>query len=97
MTDLYEQERQGSEAESILESPLIQSWFQEIDQHLISTLKATKLTDAEGREKIHCLMWSVERLRIHMQTTIDTGKFASEALKPMRKPIKEVLQEWIGL
>src|SRR5882762_7743294 len=93
--DYYEKERQGTEAQQILESPLIAEWFNQIDQHLITALKATATSDLASREKIHSLMWSSDRLKMHMQATIDSGRVATESLKLIRKPLKEKLAEWI--
>jgi hypothetical protein len=93
--DYYEQERQGSEAQQVLESPLIQEWFKQIDQHLLLTLKATSVSDSASREKIHSLMWATDRLRQHIEVTIQSGVMATEHLKLIRKPLKQKVMDWI--
>ncbi len=84
-TDYIAEQGLGLDAQAILDNPLIQEWYKQIQEHLQQTLMETKVSDAEGREKIHSLMWAVNRLKIHMDTTIQDGKIATMKLLDIQK------------
>ena len=77
-----EQEIQRSErARQLLEDPLLKEAFSLMEDALLSGIQTSALKDTELREKICQMLISIRQVKQHLQSTMDTGKFAAKQLE----------------
>lgn len=66
----------GNRAKEVIENEVFQQVFTDIEQELIEAWKSAPQRDVEGREKIHQLITLLAKVKMHLQSTFESGKLA---------------------
>ena len=61
-------------AKSLLENPLFQEAFDVLRKDLMNRWEASGSTELEARESIWLAMRLLDRLQVHLQSIVETGK-----------------------
>tara|TARA_R110002020_G_scaffold305980_2_gene521937 strand:+ start:637 stop:903 length:267 start_codon:yes stop_codon:yes gene_type:complete len=84
--DPIDQELQDSQrAKELLDDPLIQKIFQELESKYIDAWKDSDPKDREGREVLFQLQWAIGQVRNHFNVIIEKGDFHKSALSRSMK------------
>lgn len=75
-----EQARRGDEAQRLLEHPLLVEAFEVIERQCIEEIKKCPVRDAEGLAKLHLMLLLNQRLRVQIESVVNTGKIARASL-----------------
>ena len=65
-------------AQSLLNDPLIIEAFETLEKDLLDTWKQSGTGDKETRESLWLAMRLLDRLRIHLQSILETGQMAEK-------------------
>ena len=65
-------------AQSLLNDPLIKEAFETLEKDLLATWKQSGTGDKETRESLWLAMRLLDRLRIHLQSILETGQMAEK-------------------
>ena len=65
-------------AQSLLNDPLIVEAFETLEKYLLDTWKQSGTGDKETRESLWLAMRLLDRLRIHLQSILETGQMAEK-------------------
>lgn len=77
-----EEEIQRAErARQLLEEPLIKEAFLILEGAFLNGIHSSAIKDVELREKLCQMLMSLQRVKQHLQSTIETGKFAEAQIK----------------
>lgn len=86
---MTEAEIRARNAQQLLENPLLQSVFDQVQQEAVRAWLGTTPTEEgrEGREFAWMLAKAVERIRTVLQGAVDDGTIqAARAVRPLSKP-----------
>lgn len=75
-----EHARRGDEAQRLLENPLLIEAFDVIERQCIEEIKKCPVRDAEGLAKLHLMLLLNQRLRVQIESVVNTGKIAKASL-----------------
>lgn len=68
------------QAEALLKDPLLIEAFATIDQEIIAKWTASPARDAEGREKLWLMQQMLHRVKVHLESVVESGKLARATL-----------------
>lgn len=81
MTDKTEEQiRRGERAAQLLADELLQESFAIIEREYTEQWLASPARDNEGREKLYLMVKTLHRLKLELQTTLETGAIAKATL-----------------
>jgi len=84
--DQVDQELQESQrAKELLDDPLFQKIFQELESKYIDAWKASDPKDSAGREVLFQLQWAVAEVRNHFNVILEKGEFHKSTLSRSMK------------
>jgi hypothetical protein len=98
-SQLYAEIHRAEQARELLEHPLMQEAFNNIETTIIerwTTLATTDMAirDTEGREKLWQMMQAVQGFRAQLRSVLETGQMARvqrDELQPLLKRLKEAI------
>ena len=76
-------------AQSLLNDPLIVEAFETLERDLLDTWKQSGTGDKETRESLWLAMRLLDRLRIHLQSILETGQMAEKCSNTNYRRIKK--------
>ena len=79
-----ERER-ASNAERLLNEPLIKEAFDYLDTEFMRAWKQSSVEDTQARERIYNLCKALEAVKGHLKSVIETGKMAKAQLDQLKK------------
>jgi hypothetical protein len=74
----------GNRAKEILENDVFNQVFEDIEKELYESWKTAPLRDVEGRESIHKYLITLQKVKTHLVTTLETGKLAQLEIEHKR-------------
>lgn len=81
MSDVLETEiRRGEHAAQLLNDELLTEAFAHIETELTEKWKNAPARDQDGREKLWLTLKMLERVRLHLRSTLETGQIARATL-----------------
>ena len=84
--DQVDQELKDSQrAKELLDDPLIQKIFQELEEKYITAWKESDPKDREGGEVLFQLQWAIGQVRSHFTVIMEKGEFHKSALSRSMK------------
>lgn len=83
----------GNRAKEILENPLFDQVFHDIEAEVIEQWKSSPARDEAGREKLWIYLSMLKKVRQTMQTTLETGKLAQLEIDHKQSLIDR-LKDW---
>lgn len=78
---LEDEIRRGQEGQQLLRHPLFVAAFETLEQEIVDQWKQSTSLSADGREKLHTMLYLLNRVRMHVETHVETGKLAEATLK----------------
>ncbi|MDE2098904.1 MAG: hypothetical protein KGL39_16745 [Patescibacteria group bacterium] len=66
----------GTRAKEVLENEVFIESFEAIEKELIESWKNSPARDEDGREKIWSYLCLLQKVKTHLQSTLETGKLA---------------------
>lgn len=88
---IYEADR----AKEVLENEAFIQAFTDMEQELIEQWKTSPARDEEGRQKLWLMLKLLEKLKLTLQSSLDSGKLARIELEH-QKTMAQRAKEWIG-
>jgi len=92
---LFEELVQGQHARELLDNPVFQEIWTNLEQQIVKELKRSSPRDADGREKAILMLQLLEKLKSMIQQSIDTGKMASLEIT-RKQTLLDQAKQWIG-
>lgn len=86
----------GARAKEILENEIYIETFDTVESELLTAWKNSPVRDVEGREKLFLMLGLLTKLKLALQSTMDTGKMAQVNLKHQQSMVDKA-REFIGL
>ena len=83
----------GNRAREILENPLFEQVFTDIESEIISQWKSSPARDEAGREKLWIYLSMLQKVRQTIQTALETGKLEMMELEH-KKTMLDRLTNW---
>ena len=65
-------------AQSLLNDPLVKEAFETLEKDLLDSWRNSGTSDTETRESLWLAMRLLDRLRIHLQSILETGQMAEK-------------------
>lgn len=84
----------ANRAAEVIENEAYIDAFAQIEQELTDQWKASPARDAEGREKLWLMQRLLGKLKLALESTMDSGKLAVAELKH-RQTLTEKAKEWL--
>lgn len=75
---------QGDRAKEVLDNEAFQNAFTDIENEVMQQWKNSPARDQEGREKLWLMISLLGKLKVTLQTTMETGKLAKLDLEHKR-------------
>lgn len=89
--------RRAGEAERILNDPIFKEAFDQIEQALLSGMRASGISDDKLRLRLLDKYEALQSLRQVLESTMETGKLAKEQLElERRKNIFQMVRDKLG-
>lgn len=85
MADLHEEISRASQAQDVLDNPLVQEFLTKIRKNLHDKIEFSQAIDKEGREEAWRMLKIVGEFERHFISIIDTGKMAERQLSMTEK------------
>ena len=95
MKPLEQRVYDGDLANTVLENPVFQSVFDDIEKELTEAWKSSPNRDVEGRERVFLMMAMLGKIKSCLLTTMETGKLAKEELRH-KQTMRDRLNDWLG-
>ena len=76
MPDLHKEAREGQEAKALLESPILQSYFEEVRANLINEIGSNANLPAESVKALQMWLIHLNKLEGHLHNFVETGEMA---------------------
>lgn len=73
----------GEEAQSLLQSALIQGFFNDTEKALLNAFKTSRMDDYEGREKVYSMIRLLSMFKASFEQYIAGGKIAKDMLQQL--------------
>ena len=86
---LTRQRARGLKAQRLLDEPLMQEIFDEIDKEIIDGWKTSRSEEKDRREEIYYLQRAVEAFKDRLRARVFTGKVANKELEDIEKAKKK--------
>lgn len=78
----------GARAKEILENEIYIETFDIVESELLTAWKNSPVRDVEGREKLFLMLGLLTKLKLALQSTMDTGKIAQAELTHQRSLVE---------
>lgn len=78
---LEDELRNGEQAAQLLRHPLFVSAFETLEQEIVDQWKQSTSLNADAREKLHTMLWLLNKVKAHVMAHVETGKLAEATLK----------------
>jgi hypothetical protein len=72
--------KRGQDAAQLLAHPLLVGAFETIETEIVSKWQNSPARDAEGREKLWMMLHLLRRVKLHLESHVETGKVAQATL-----------------
>ena len=79
------QRERASNAERLLNEPLIKEAFDYLDTEFMRAWKQSSVEDTQARERIYNLCQALEAVKGHLKSVVETGKMAKAQLDQLKK------------
>ena len=86
----------GARAKEILENEIYIETFDIVESELLAAWKSSPVRDVDGREKLFLMLGLLTKLKLALQSTMDTGKIAQHELLH-KQTLADRAKEWAGL
>jgi deoxyhypusine synthase len=83
--------RRAEEAERIYNNPILKEAFDLVEKGVIDAIKQSKLGDDRTHTKLAMMLQTIEQVRKHFKTTMDTGKLARIQKETLAEQVKRRL------
>ena len=80
-----EELKDSQRAKELLDDPLIQKIFQELESKYIDAWKESDPKDSSGREVLFQLTWAIAEVRSHFNVILEKGDFHKSTLSRSMK------------
>jgi hypothetical protein len=84
----------GNRAKEVLENEVFQGAFLAIELEMTETWKKSPARDAEGREKIWQYLMLLQKVKTHLEATMQDGKVADLDLEHRRTVAQRLRDGW---
>ena len=74
--DLYADQRRGSEARALLDSPALEEAFKSLEVEYLKAWRESKPADQEERERLWLAVGILGEIKRHLRIVVDTGAMA---------------------
>lgn len=85
MTDLNEELNRASQAQDVLDNPLVQEFLTKARENIRREFEFSKANDREGREEAWRMLKVLNEFERHFISIIETGKMAEKQLSMQEK------------
>lgn len=85
----------ANRAKEVVENEAYIEAFSSIEQELTEQWKQSPARDSEGREKIWLMQKLLAKVKLALESTMDSGKLAVAELNH-RQTLRERAKDWIG-
>lgn len=72
--------KRGHDATQLLAHPLLVDAFGAIESEILDKWQNSPARDAEGREKLWTMLHLLRRVKVHLESHVETGKVAQATL-----------------
>jgi len=76
MATIEERIYAGNRAKEVLENEAFQQVFVDIEQEVMSQWKNSPARDAEGREKLWSYLMLLQKVKTHLESSLESGRLA---------------------
>lgn len=94
---LEERLHAGSRAKEVLENEQFQAAFEAIEKDVIDQWTNSPARDAAGRESLWTYLMLLRKVKVHLTTTLETGKLAKVELNHRRSAAERLKDGWNSL
>ena len=84
----------ANRAKEVLENETYIEAFALIEQELTEQWKSSPARDQDGREKLWLMQWSLAKLKVTLESTMDSGKLAVAELTHKQTLIERAKDLW---
>lgn len=95
MSTLEEQIYDGNRAKEVLENEAFAQAFAAIEQELTHAWKTSPQRDAEGRERLFLCLTMLGKVKLALETTLDSGKLALLEFRHQNPTIRRQSREFL--
>jgi hypothetical protein len=74
---LAEEIQRGIDAQRLIEEPLLIEAFEKIEQEVFEAWRTSPVRDQEAREKLYLTQAMLTKLKLHLQSVMETGMLAA--------------------
>jgi len=85
MDEIDQELKDSQRAEELLNDPLIQKIFQELESKYIDAWRGSDPKDSSGREVLFQLQWAIAEVRSHFNVILEKGDFHKSTLSRSMK------------
>jgi len=85
MDEIDQELKDSQRAEELLNDPLIQKIFQELESKYIEAWRESDPKDSSGREVLFQLQWAIAEVRGHFNVILEKGDFHKSTLSRSMK------------
>jgi hypothetical protein len=87
----------GTRAKEVLENEEFQRAFESIEEELTQAWKTSPQRDADGREKLFLALTMLQKIKLALTQTVDTGKLALLELRHQNPTMREQAKDFLGM
>lgn len=92
--ELEQQMFRGARAKEVLDNEEFHRAFELIEKELTESWKSSPAKAEADREKLYLLMKLLDKLKVCLQTTLETGKMAEIELNHKRSLVDRLKETW---
>ncbi len=85
----------ANRAKEVVENEAYIEAFEAIEQELTEQWKQSPARDQDAREKIWVMLKMLQKVKISLESTMDSGKLATKELEH-RQTLVERAKDWLG-
>jgi hypothetical protein len=86
--------KRGREAEQLMNNPMFKEAVESVKAGIIDAMEASGITDEKGHNKLVIALQTLEQIKKHIKTTMETGKMAQ--IQVERETLGKKLQRAAG-
>ena len=96
MTTIEERIYNGDRAKEVLENEAFKWAFEETEKEILQKWMDSPARDEDGRERLWQYLTLLKKVRMHLQTTLETGKLARIDLQHKQTLAERAKEIWSG-
>lgn len=86
---------EGNRAREVLDNEVFQRVFADIEQELMHAWKTSPQRDAEGRERLFLMLSMLGKVKLALETTLDSGKLAHLEFSHHNPTVRQQAHEFL--